>query len=191
MPATKALERRKRKGERQARLLKMIDENPFITDDELAERLAVSVQTIRLDRLNLAIPEVRQRTRDIAQTTQGKLRSLNEQDVIGELAKLELGHSGTSVLLATPEMTFAGGNIVRGHYIFAQANSLAVALVDAEKALTGAARVRYIRPVTVGQRMVARALVTYRSETGRYRVRVNTDVSGEEVFRGEFVIVAR
>ena len=45
------------------------------------------------------------------------------------------------------------------HYIFAQANSLAVAVVDAETALTASARLRFVRSVRVGERIVAEANV--------------------------------
>jgi acyl-coenzyme A thioesterase PaaI-like protein len=187
----RAAERKRRKMQRQVRLRELIDANPFITDDELADKLEVSIQTIRLDRLNLSIPEVRLRTKELAEDSRLKLRSLTEGDVIGDLTHLELGSSGMSVLETTKEMAFANNGIVRGHYIFAQANSLAVAMVDAERALTGAARVRYRRPVMVGQRMVAKAKVTYKTPTGRYRVKVTTEVAGEEVFVGKFVVVAQ
>lgn len=189
--ASKAAERKRRKEQRQEQLLKLIEHNTFITDDELAESLAVSVQTIRLDRLNLCIPEVRLRTKELAEGTQATLRSLTEQDVIGDLVHLELGVSASSVLDTVGSMSFANNGIVRGHYVFAQANSLAVALVDAESALTGAARIRYRRPVLVGQRTVAHATVTYRTPTGRYRVRVVTLVGDDEVFVGKFVVVAQ
>ncbi|GAY74487.1 phosphate:acyl-ACP acyltransferase PlsX [Sporolactobacillus inulinus] len=46
---------RKSKKDRQETLKKTIDENPFITDDELAKKFSVSVQTIRLDRMELSI----------------------------------------------------------------------------------------------------------------------------------------
>ena len=55
-----------KKNERHQLLLQAIEENPFITDEELAERLQVSIPTIRLDRLELSIPEVRKRTREMA-----------------------------------------------------------------------------------------------------------------------------
>ena len=49
------------KQERQQRLAKAIEENPFITDEELMRMFGVSIQTIRLDRLELSIPELRER----------------------------------------------------------------------------------------------------------------------------------
>lgn len=87
-------------------------------------------------------------------------------------------------------MGFARNTIVRGHYIFAQANSLAVAVVDAETALTASARLRFVRSVRVGERIVAEANVV--SQKGnKHLVRVVSRVRGETVFTGTFIIVAR
>ncbi|HEY8530070.1 MAG TPA: DeoR family transcriptional regulator, partial [Paenibacillaceae bacterium] len=44
------------KRERHQKLLQLLDENPFYTDRELTRLLKVSIQTIRLDRMELAIP---------------------------------------------------------------------------------------------------------------------------------------
>jgi len=49
------------KKERQAILLEKLEQDPFLTDEELSEMLGVSVPTIRLDRLELGIPELRER----------------------------------------------------------------------------------------------------------------------------------
>ena len=57
------------KKDRQRELNHTINENPFITDEELAEKFSVSVQTIRLDRMELAIPELRERIKTCRRTT--------------------------------------------------------------------------------------------------------------------------
>ena len=49
------------KKERQRRLIEQLKEDPFLTDEELSELFNVSIQTIRLDRLELGIPELRER----------------------------------------------------------------------------------------------------------------------------------
>lgn len=46
---------------RQQRLEAALIKNPFLTDAHLAEQFEVSIQTIRLDRLALGIPELRER----------------------------------------------------------------------------------------------------------------------------------
>ncbi|MCK9907170.1 hypothetical protein MXD63_45145, partial [Frankia sp. Cpl3] len=73
-------------------------------------------------------------------------------------------------------------------YIFAQANSLAVAVINADVALTATARIRFIRPVHLGERLVAKAIV--RSRNGdESKVRVETKVQGEPVFSATFRVV--
>ena len=57
-----------KKKERQQMLLDRIKEKPFQTDEALAAELSVSVQTIRLDRLELGIPELRSRVREAAES---------------------------------------------------------------------------------------------------------------------------
>ena len=55
---------------RQTKLQSLLAKNPFLTDENLAEQFEVSIQTIRLDRLALGIPELRERTRFMAENAQ-------------------------------------------------------------------------------------------------------------------------
>jgi len=178
-----------RKSERLKKLSKVIKEDPFITDRELASILRVSIQTVRLDRLELGIPESRERTRRLAQEATDKVKSVGTGEVIGELIHVELGQEGISVMETDKDMAFRRTSIVRGHHIFAQANSLAVALVNAEIALTGTATVKYLRPVKAGERLVARAKITGRNNR-KYVVEVITKINREDVFIGEFIVFA-
>lgn len=182
---TEGLER----AERQARLAGYLRENPFSTDRELADLFSVSVQTIRLDRLALGIPELRQRLKEVAQEAYGKVRSLAESELVGELVDLELGRGGLSILRVAPEMVLARTGIARGHYLFAQANSLAVAVIDAETVLTGSARVRYRRPVYLHERVVAKAAVKLQ-KGANFLVSVHSKVENELVFKGQFIVAA-
>lgn len=181
--------RTQRRQARQAELLQKIEADPFLTDQELAELLGVSVQTIRLDRMQLDIPEVRERIKSVAQDTASKVRSLDEQEVMGELLDLELGQRAISVLETTHELAFERSGIVRGHHLFAQANSLAVALVDAPVALTGTATVRFCQPVKVGKRLVAKAQVIEKTKN-KYTVEVRTKAEQQEILVGTFVVFA-
>jgi acyl-coenzyme A thioesterase PaaI-like protein len=178
-----------RRQARQTELVKKIAEDPFLTDRELAERLGVSVQTVRLDRMQLNIPEVRERIRDVAQDAAHKMRSLTEQEVAGELLDLELGKRAISVLETTGEMAFQRSGIVRGHHLFAQANSLAVALADSPVALTGTATVRFCQPVKVGERLVAKASVIENIKN-KYTVEVRITAERREILVGTFVVFA-
>ena len=177
------------KRERHKNLRAELSHDPFLTDEELSQRLSVSIQTIRLDRLELGIPEVRERARQLASQALSRVQSLSREELIGELIELEPGKRGLSMLNTTSDMTFSRRTVVRGHFIFAQANSLAVAVVPAQVALTRDAQVHFQSPVAVGERLIARANVL-EVDGRRYRVGVETRRGTEEIFTGEFVVVA-
>ncbi len=173
---------------RQERLHGTLGREPFLTDGELATRFGVSVQTIRLDRISLGIPELRERIRSLAVSRYDGVRSLAPEEVFGDIVDLELEKSGLSVWRADKEHVFARSSIVRGHYIFAQANSLAVAIVDAAQALTAKATIRFLRSARVGAYLVARARVCGKRH-GYVLVEVRTKVDGEEILRADFLIM--
>ncbi|MFO7172914.1 MAG: transcription factor FapR [Bacillota bacterium] len=178
-----------RKRDRQVMLREKLRENPFLSDEELARIFGVSVQTIRLDRLALGIPELRERTKSVAERTYGVVRALGAKEIVGELIDITLGQSGISILETTEEMAFERTRVIRGQYIYAQAESLAIALLDADVALTGLANIKFKRPVYVGERLVAKAEVI-RRKGDHHVVLVETRVGPEKVFRGKFVVFA-
>jgi len=177
------------RAERQRRLREKIKGNPFLTDEELAEAFDVSVQTIRLDRLALGIPELRERTKAMAERAYGIVKSMGSKEIVGELIDINLGVDAISVLETTEEMVFEKSRVVRGQYIFAQADSLAIALIDADVVLTGLANIKFKRPVQVGEKLVARAEVI-RRKGNKFVVLVITKSGAEQVFRGKFVVAA-
>ena len=177
------------KRQRQQQLSKAIEENPFITDEDLMRLFGVSIQTIRLDRLELSIPELRERIKLMAEKKYDDVRSLPLHEVIGEIIDLQLDKTGISLFEITDSHVFSRTKIARGHHIFAQANSLAVALIDEEVALTASADIRFIRSVKLGEKCVAKAYVRNISR-GKMKatVEVFTYVGDELVFQGNFVI---
>lgn len=175
------------KGERQARLVTELNVHPFLSDEELASLFEVSVQTIRLDRLALNIPELRKRTKAVAERLQTVVRSLASREILGELIDLQLGESGLSVLETTETMVFERSGVVQGRFIFAQAESLALATIDANVALTGLANIKFKRPVRVGEKLVAKA-EAIRRKGNKTVVQVVTRSGQEQVFRGKFVV---
>lgn len=178
------------KVERQLQLARLFAENPFTTDEELAKKFAVSIQTIRLDRMELNIPELRERTKQVAEKVFQKVRSMTGNELVGELLELELGQYASSILEVVPEMVAEKSQVCRGDYIFSQANTLAAALIDADIVLTGSARLRYRRPVYLKEKIVAKAILA-RKKTNKYLIKVVSKVGAEEVFVGKFILVGR
>ncbi len=177
------------KRQRQQQLTKMIDENPFVTDQELTRQLKVSIQTIRLDRLELGIPELRERMKLMAERSYDQVRSLPLHEIIGDIVDLQLDKSGISLFEIKEEHVFSRTGIARGHYVFAQANSLAVAVINDEIALTASADIRFVRSVRLGEKCIAKAYVkSIPGQKGKAKVEVFTYVGEEMVFQGNFVI---
>ena len=177
------------KRQRQQQLVREIEENPFITDVELTRKLKVSIQTIRLDRLELGIPELRERLKLMAERTYDPVQSLPLHEVIGDVIDLQLDRSGISIFEIREEHVFSRNQIARGHFIFAQANSLAVAVINDEVALTASADIRFVRSVHLGEKCIAKAYVKSSSSSkGKAKVEVFTYVNDELVFQGHFLI---
>ncbi len=181
--------RRLNKRKRQEQLKELVNQQPFLTDEELAEQFGVSVQTIRLDRLELSIPEMRERTKALAEAAYGQLKAMSGQELVGQLLDVELGKRGSSLLKTTEEMGFSKTKVIRGHHIFAQANSLAVALVDSPVVFTARAEIHFRHPVYAGESIFCQAEVVS-SKGNRTMVEVKSKVSGKEVFAGRFEVVA-
>lgn len=173
--------------ERLERLHRRVTEQPTITDAELARELRVSIHTIRADRQRLGIPEARQRAKDLATSLYAKAKSLTEHEIVGELLEVEPDREGLSLLEIVPEMCFKKSGIARGHVLFAQANSLAAATVDADVALTAECAVEFIAPVRVGERILAKARVTTK-EGRRREVEVAVKSRERMVLTGRFVL---
>ena len=171
-------------------LKNLIEKEPFLTDKELAEKFEVSIQTIRLDRMELGIPEVRKRTKNVAQNAYKRLRSVTEGEVIGELIELKLDKYAVSYLEATKEMALQKTPIIRGHHIFAQANSLAVAAIDAQTVLTGEVKIKFFEKAQVGNILKAKAKVK-KIEGKKYFIDVNTYCSKRKVFGGSFIMFSK
>lgn len=177
---------RERKRERQEKLKGLVAANPFLTDKELAEHLGVSVPTIRLDRAELGIPELRERTLAVASEV-SSLKALGQQEIVGDLRELVIGQRGRSELYIDEKMVLEKAQVARGHHLFGQANSLAVALVDAEIALTGSAEIKFVRPVRLGERVIAEGRVLRRRKD-KYWVEVISKVQDEEVLWGRWIM---
>lgn len=176
------------KRKRHEKLTELIERNPLYTDEDLAGLLGVSISTIRLDRAMLGVPELRERTRRMAQRAVSRLRSLRQGEFVGELLGLEPNVWALSVLQATKEMAFRQDK-VRDHYIYAQASTLAVAVVEADEVTVSSVRGRFKIPARIGDRLVARAKVGVHNGN-KYIVSVHTTVNEEEIYVGRFIVIA-
>lgn len=177
------------KKDRHKRLLEKIKEDPFMTDEDIAEYFEVSVPTVRLDRLELSIPELRERIKEVASSNHQKVRALHVDEIIGEIVEINLGESGMSILDTTDQMVFSQSKIVRGHYIYSMAESLAISVIDAEVALVGVANIKYKIPVYAGSKLVAKAAVKKKRQRS-FIVWVFIYHKQKEVFRGKFILVS-
>ncbi|WP_226034981.1 transcription factor FapR [Aquibacillus saliphilus] len=178
---------RRNKKNRQLQLKETIEEMPFITDEDLAKKFEVSIQTIRLDRMELSIPELRERIKSVATYQWNEtVKALPIDEVIGEVIDLELDKRAISILDIRDEHVFSRNKIARGHHLFAQANSLAVAVINDELALTRGAEIKFTNQVKQGERVVAKAKVINAEQKDRTTVEVDSFVETEKVFSGVF-----
>lgn len=178
-----------KKEKRRKDLKQLLRADPFLTDRELADKLGVSIQTIRLDRMVLGIPELKERIKSVVKDIYGEVRSLSQKEIVGELKNIKLGEYAFSVMEVTEEMVLEKNSIARGHYLFAQANSLAAAVIDADTALTGSARIRFKEPVYLGDVVEAEAVVKFKRGF-TYLVNVYSSVKGKLVLKGQFIMAA-
>ena len=178
---------KKPKKVRQQRLLKLLDNNPMATDQEIASALDVSVSTVRLDRALMRIPELRERIKLMAEKANSKLRSLSQSEVVGELIELEPDRGGLSILRTVRDMAFRATDIVWDHYIYSQASSIAVAVIEAGVVIVEAMRGVYKGHAHVGDTLIARAKVGA-GRAGRRIVSVRTRVGEKEIFVGRFIV---
>lgn len=177
------------KKERQSLLLQKLKDDPFLTDEELAGIMAVSIPTIRLDRLELSIPELRERVKTVAEKNYSKVKSMKGNEIVGELVDITLGSEAISVFETDDSMVFEKTKMVRGHFIYSVAESLAISVIDAHVALVGIASIKYKTPVYSGSKLVAKAEV--REKRGnKYIVWVKISEKQLEVFRSKFILVS-
>ncbi len=174
------------RDERLVNMKSIIENNPFIPDDELACLLKVSIHTIRADRRKTGIPEVRKRG-EFSDSLFAQAKALSNQEIIGDLLEIDLDKEGLSLLDTNEQMGLYKSKIIRGHILFAQANSLANAIVDAEIALTGEAEIKFMAPVFVGERVLAKARIISEKHR-RKEVHVIMKTKKKLVFEGTFTI---
>jgi acyl-coenzyme A thioesterase PaaI-like protein len=100
---------------------------------------------------------------------------------------LEIGAGSAIVALTTlPEMAADERGLVHGGFVFGLADYAAMLAVNHPNVVLGGAEVRFLRPVTVGERLVAGASVE-EADGRRSRVRVEVRRGEEAVMSGSFL----
>ncbi len=179
--------KKRTKSQRQKELIDLLEQDPFYTDDELATYFEVSIQTIRLDRMTLNIPELRERIKSIAETETSKVRTLGVQEITGEIIDLSVGNLGISMLEITDEMLYSKTNTLKDMYIFSLVNSLAMAIIDAKSVIMKDANMSVLKLVEGKDRLIAKAEINKQEDNRHYvNVIVNNKLQ-QQIFKGEFI----
>ena len=168
---------RLKKQERQKQLTEKLNITPFLTDEELASHFGVSVPTIRLDRLELGIPELRERIKAMAtEHAQDEQPEPIQHEIVGELIDVTEGKQALSMLHTTPEMEDRFG------YIDPQYLVMGSTLCSAE-----VGNIKYKNPVESGTNLVAKAEIV-RRRGDKYFIWVIIRDKIKEVFRAKFIM---
>lgn len=175
-----------KKQERQQLLQQKLNTTPFVTDEELAIYFNVSVPTIRLDRLELGIPELRERIKSRVDGLTPSGNNHSHIEVVGELIDLTAGEQGLSILRTTDDMTDSSG-YVEPQYLYAQADSLAKAVLGIPASLAGVGNIKYKNPVKADCNLLAKASVM-RQRGEKYFIWVTIKDKVKEVFRAKFIM---
>jgi uncharacterized protein (TIGR00369 family) len=118
-----------------------------------------------------------------------------DRRLCGEPLDIEEAADGTARvgLTTLPEMAADAEGLVHGGFLFGLADHAAMLAVNDPYVVLGSAAVRFLRPVAVGERLIAEAR---REETAGRKSRVAVEVrrapaaggtAGETVMSGEFV----
>ncbi len=86
-------------------------------------------------------------------------------------------------------MAFRHTDYVCDHYVYSQASSIAIAVVEADMVIIDSMRGEYKRHAKVGDVLIARAKVGVHKDN-KYIVSVRTRVGDQEIFVGRFIAVA-
>lgn len=179
---------RLKKDERRHLLIEKLNTSPFATDEELATYFKVSVPTIRLDRLALGIPELRERIKAMAKEHSDDRHEQESQriELIGDLLDHSLGEYGISLLETTDHMLDSSG-YVEPQYLYGQANSLARVVVGSPAIIAGVGNIKYKSPVKGQTKLIAKAEIV-RKRGDKIFVWVTIKEKIREVFRAKFIM---
>ena len=176
------------KENRQENLIVYLENDPFLTDEELAALLNVSVPTIRLDRLMLNISEQKERVKAHARAMAAAPRSIEIAEIAGEIIDITPGQSAMSIMTVEENMVFTKTGMVRGDCLYAMAETISIAAIDSQSASVKVANIKHLHPVYGGARLVAKAQVR-KHQGNEFIVWTFLYEKQQQVFRGKFILV--
>ena len=103
----------------------------------------------------------------------------------GKAVELADGYSRVE-LVTTAQMAVDGKGLVHGGFVFGLADHAAMIAVNHPNVVLGSAEARFVKPVRVGERVVAEARVDFK-EGKKSKVYVTVERDGESVFDGVFI----
>lgn len=105
-----------------------------------------------------------------------------DRRLVGEPVEMGEGRA-CAALVTIPEMAADGRGLVHGGFVFGLADYAAMLAVNHPHVVLGGAETRFLKPVTVGERLLARARV---EETNGRKSRVAVEVlrEGDAVMTG-------
>jgi acyl-coenzyme A thioesterase PaaI-like protein len=104
--------------------------------------------------------------------------------LVGEPVEIAAGRA-TAALVTLPEMAADDRGLVHGGFVFGLADYAAMLAVNDPNVVLGGAEVRFAKPVRVGEKLAAHAVIE-ETDGRRSRVRVEVLRDGEAVMAGTF-----
>ncbi len=173
---------------RNQKIVEYLKDNPFTTDENLAEHFNVSVNTIRLDRARLGIKELRERVKEKASENIKKIQSLSQKEIIGDIIEIVPGERAVSVLETKEYMCFDNINVVKGYHIYSMAESLAISIIPSKVALVGVANIKYVKKILKNETLYAIAEVKKKRDRNYILWVVIQNKDKEIKFKSKFIL---
>lgn len=174
--------------ERSEKIIEYLCENPLATDEVLAKRFNVSVNTIRLDRARLGIKEFKERLKDKANNAMKMVTSIPQMEFICNMINFNKNKSAVSRIETDKSMAFENTNVVKGQYIYSFAETIAMSLIPIKEAIVEVANIKYVEEIIAGAIIYTKAELKRKTDTG-YLIWVRIVDEKENLkFKGKFIL---
>jgi uncharacterized protein (TIGR00369 family) len=109
------------------------------------------------------------------------------ESLVGKAESIDPGKSARASLVTTKDMASDSKGLVHGGFTFGLADYAAMLAVNDPFVVLLASNVRFMKPVTAGDRLTAQAKVTDKQDNRRSVRCEITNQNGTKVFEGEFL----